>query len=289
MTNERTINKRHTMAVFEMLLCSVLWSTAGIFVKHIPWNPIVIAGGRSIFAACMSALYLVGIRKKRILINRMSILNGIMLMGTFLCFIAANKLTTAANAIVLQYCAPVFVVIFSWLLLHKPMKRADVLVSVATVVGIGLFFCDQLGGESVLGNILAILAGVFFAGMFIVSGEIDEQTRQSGIFLGHVFTAVVGVCTAPFVDVSFTPLSITFIILLGVLQLGIPYILFGMAAEGCSPLACSLLGTVEPILNPVWVFLIDGEKPGLWAFVGAVIVITSIIIWNIACSRAEKH
>lgn len=271
----------------EMLLCAVFWSTAGIFVKHVPWNPILIAGGRSIFAAMMSALYLVGIRKKKILITKLSVLNGIMLTGTFLCFIAANKMTTAANAIVLQYCAPVFVVIISWLVLHKPMKKADALVSVVTVLGIGLFFVDQLGGSSVIGNVLAIMAGLFFGGMFIVSGEIDEQTRQSGIFLGHVFTAIIGICTVPFVGITITPVSMTLVILLGVVQLGIPYILFGLAAEKCSPLTCSLLGTIEPILNPVWVFLMDGERPGPWALVGAVIVIGAIIIWNVAGQGEE--
>lgn len=286
---EKSVNSRSArrLAVIEMLMCSVFWSTAGIFVKHVPWNPILIAGGRSIFAAMMSALYLVGIRKKKILINKMSLLNGLMLTGTFLCFIAANKLTTAANAIVLQYCAPVFVVIMSWLVLHKPMKKADVLVSVATFCGIGLFFVDQFGDSSIIGNVLAILAGMFFGGMFIVSGEIDEQTRQSGIFLGHVITAVIGILTVPFVGVQITPVSLTIIILLGVVQLGIPYILFGLAAEQCSPLTCSLLGTIEPILNPVWVFLLDGERPGPWALVGAVVVIAAIVIWNIAGQKKE--
>ncbi|HVI41963.1 MAG TPA: DMT family transporter, partial [Anaerovoracaceae bacterium] len=132
-------------AVLYMVLCAVLWSTAGILIKFLPWNPMVIAGIRSLISA---VVYLIYMRYEKIefKINKDSILSGISLMCTFLLFVAANKFTTSANAIVLQYSAPIFILILSALIYRQKFRKGDIITVAATSVGISLFFLDKLSG-----------------------------------------------------------------------------------------------------------------------------------------------
>jgi drug/metabolite transporter (DMT)-like permease len=275
-------------AIFYMVLCSVLWSTAGILIKFLPWNPMVIAGFRSLISAGVYLLYM-RYEKTEFQINKYSVLSGITLMGTFVFFVAANKFTTSANAIVLQYSAPIFILILSGLIYHQKFRSGDIITVAATSVGISLFFLDKLSGGYLLGNLLALMAGLSFASMFVVTGHADQNARSSGILLGHIFTAIVGI---PFVFFSPTPVtpSIAIVILaMGIFQLGIPYILYGLAIRKCSPLACSLISAIEPLLNPVWVFLYNGEVPSFFALIGGAIVISAVVAWSIWSGKAERR
>ena len=292
MKDERAVLKMITkgsknQAIIYMLLCSVLWSTAGILIKFLPWNPMVIAGLRSLISAVVYLLYM-RYEKIEFTINKDSILSGIALMCTFVFFVAANKFTTSANAIVLQYSAPIFILILSALFYHQKFRKGDIITVAVTSVGISLFFLDKLSGGYLLGNLLAIMAGISFASMFVVTGHADEHSRSSGILLGHVFTSVIGM---PFIFFSPTPVSpsiIAAILAMGIFQLGIPYILYGLAVRKCSPLACSLISAVEPLLNPVWVFLYNGEVPSFFALIGGAIVISAVVAWSLWSSKAEN-
>jgi len=282
----RIKNPRNQGILF-MVICAVLWSTGGIFIKMIPWNPMFIAGFRSLIAA---AVYFFYMRQQRIafVVNRDSVLAGISLSGNFVLYISANKLTTAANAIVLQYSAPIFILILSALLFRQRFRRGDILTVALTTLGISLFFFDKLSNESMLGNLLAVLAGVFFASMFVVAGHADDQSRSSGILLAHLMTAVVGL---PFFFFSQNPFSMPAlgaIFALGILQLGIPYMLYGIAARNCSPLSCSLISFIEPLLNPVWVFLFNGETPGFYALLGGAIVLVTVVAYTVWSSKAPS-
>lgn len=267
-------------AIIQMLVCATLWSTGGIFIKLIPWNPFVIAGWRSLVAVGTVLLFL-KFGKIKFKFNLRAVLMGALMCLTFLSFVTANKLTTAANAIVLQFTAPLFLLVFSAVVFHEKFRRADLLAVLVTMGGIALFFLDKLDGGFLLGNCIAILAGAFMGGMYLAIGKVDEETRMGGMLLGHIFTAAVGI---PVTFFSSTPISTTAILCilgLGVIQLGLPYILLTLSSKNCPPLACSLLGAIEPLLNPVWVFLFNGEAPGFFALVGGVIVIVSITLWCI--------
>jgi len=277
-------NESKTSAVLSMVLCAVLWSTAGIFIKFLPWNPMVIAGLRSLVSAGVFLLYM-KYEKTIFRIDRNSVLSGIALMCTFLFFVAANKFTTSANAIVLQYSVPIFILIISAVFYRQRFRNGDVIAVAATSVGISLFFLDKLAGGYLFGNLLAIAAGLSFAFMFVVTGHADRDSRSSGILLGHIFTAIAGI---PFIFVSpteATPVTVTVIFAMGIFQLGIPYILYGIAIRKCSPLACSLISAVEPLLNPVWVFLFNGETPSLFALTGGAVVIGAVVSWSVWSSR----
>lgn len=265
-------------AILEMLLCAALWSIAGIFIKLIPWNSIVIAGLRSLIAGLVMFVYMRA-RGIGFTADRRSLAGGAALCLTLTCFVAANKLTTAANSIVLQFTAPMFIVVFSALFLKKRFSRADVLAVVLTMAGISLFFFDQLTPGHLAGNCVAIFAGMAFACYYMSLDGASESQRMSAILIAHGLTFLVGL---PFTFVYPPELSaapVACILVLGVVQLGIPYVLLGRASGACPPLACSLLGAVEPLLNPVWVFIFDGEAPGLWVLIGGVVVVATITVW----------
>lgn len=270
--------------IWQMALCSALWSISGVFIKMIPWNAMIIAGFRSLIGACVIALYML-VSHRRFLFNRKVAWLGFTVAVTCTLFIIANKLTSAANAIVLQYTAPVFLLAYELLFHHRRFRPGDYLAVLLTVTGVALFFFDRLQGGALLGNLIAILSGATFAAtMFTVAG-VDEDTRMNGIMHGHFLAALVGV---PFLFVYGAPVSapaISALLILGILQLGIPYILYGLAASNCTALALTLLAALEPILNPIWVFLVFQEKPGNTALLGGLLVLVSVTLWCVWDAR----
>ncbi|MEE1244015.1 DMT family transporter [Frisingicoccus sp.] len=271
-----------------MVICAVLWSIGGIFIKLISWSPLLIAGVRSLIAAAVVGSYMF-YKKTPIKICKYSIGAGIGLSGCCICFVVANKLTTAANAIVLQYSAPVFILIISALIFQQKLRKKEIMAVAGTMFGIVLFFFDQLSPGNILGNFIAILAGIFLAVMFVMVGQggNDDSIRMSGILFAHLLTAVIGIPVGIMGTVSVSGMEIFYILILGIFQLGIPYVLYGIASRECPPLACSLIGMLEPLLNPVWVFIFAGEAPGIFALVGAIVIIGVVTWWCVTESQTS--
>ena len=267
--------------VLLMLLCASMWSTGGILMKFVPWNAMVLSGMRSLIAGITIAVFM-AIKHVPFTMDRRIFASGAALCCTYTFFVIANKLTTAANAIVLQYTAPVFIVVIGLCFMHVTFSRLDIAAVSLSLVGISLFFFDQLTPGGIIGNISGIAAGISMAIMYIINGGIEADRRLNAILTAQALCFLIGI---PFLfvgePIELTGTSVSCILLLGVVQLGIPYILYAKAAESCPPLACCLLGAVEPILNPVWVFLIDGEHPGMMALIGGAVVIATITIWSI--------
>ncbi len=280
-------NRKQKIAIVQILVCSALWSIAGIFIKLIPWNAFAIAGFRSLIAASTVFVFL-RITRQKIIVSKDTLLSMVFLSSTSLCFVSANKLTTAANAIVLQFTAPVFIVVSSALFFGHRYKKSEIAATAATVVGVAIFFIDSIDRGRMMGNILAIASGMTLAGMFIAVGKTGEEEKMSGILFGHLMTTVVGIPFFFLADNEVTPLSLISIVILGVVQLGIPYILFGMASAYCPPLACSLISAVEPLLNPVWVMLFYDERPGPAALVGGAIIIAAVTAQCVMQERESR-
>lgn len=279
--------KRNAMLI--MVLCGVMWSLGGIFIKLITWSPLLIAGIRSIIAAAVLGLYMLH-KKVPIKICRWSIGAGIGLSASSTFFVIASKLTTAANAVVLQYAAPVFVLIISAVFFKQKLRRKEVSTVAITMIGIVLFFLDQLSPGSIPGNFFGILSGIFLALMLVMVGQggKDDSIRMTGILLAHCLTAVIGTPAGLMTTTAATGQEILYIIILGIFQLGIPYVLFAIATRDCPPLACSLIAMLEPLLNPVWVAIFVGEIPGTTALIGAAIIIATVTWWCITDSRPEE-
>lgn len=273
-------------AMLYMAICAVLWSIAGIFIKWISWNPLLIAGARSLIAAGILYLFM---RKSKIRIkfNKYSIVASFSLSATCIGFVMANKLTTAANAIVLQYTAPIFILLLSAILFKTKIKRSDVFVVLLTTAGIAFFFFDQISPGNILGNLLAIAAGFTMAVVLVSLGQAadDDSIRMTGVLFAHLLTSLVGFVALFFVDFHTTPIEIVYVVILGVFQLGLSYVFYCLASKHCSPLACSLIGTLEPLLNPLWVFLFVGETPGFYALTGGAIVLIAVSGWCVMQNR----
>ena len=281
---------RKNKAMLLMALCASMWSIGGIFIKLISWNPLLIAGARSIISALIIGIYML-CTKTPVKLCRYSIGAGIGLSVSCMFFVAANKLTTAANAIVLQYAAPIFILLMTALIFKQRLKKKEILVVVFAMAGIVLFFFDQLSPGNILGNIFGILAGVFLALMFVMVGQggKDDSIRMSGILFAHCITAIAGVPLGLIGTTSVTSTEILFVVILGIFQLGIPYVLYAVASRDCPPLACSLIGMLEPLLNPVWVAIFAGEMPGLFAFIGGAVIIVVVTWWCISENRAASE
>ena len=267
-------------AVLEMVLCAMLWSISGFLAKLIPWNAMVISSARCFFSAAVLAIYMRA-QHIRPVINKFTLLLMLDVSMIFVCYMPALKLTSAANAIVLQYTAPVYVLLFSSLIYKQRVRRGDILAVACTIAGIALFFFDQLDADSLLGSILALISGVFLAGMFLIGGHINEQERLSGLLFAQVLSILIGI---PFMFFSENQLSfntVFFVVLLGVVQLGIPYVLYTRAARYCSPLQNTLIAVIEPLLNPLWVFLIIGESLSPFALVGGFVVLSTVTAWSV--------
>ncbi len=273
-------------AMLLMCLCAFLWSIGGLFIKLLPWHAAVICGLRSLIAAVIILIYMRCTGCRLALKNPLVWLSGLGLMGTMLLFVFANKLTTSANAIVLQSTSPLYIMVLAAVFFGARYSRRELVMVGIIMVGITLFFLDQLTPGGLLGNLLALLSGLTMALMYTASGRLpDDESSMSALVLGHLGAALAGL---PFLLLSppeITPLSVVSILVLGVFQLGIPYILYAIAVRRCSPLSCSLIGMIEPLFNPVWVFLVVGEAPGFFAFIGGIIVLATVTLWSISNAK----
>ncbi len=282
------MTKTQKIGTAQMLACSLLWSMAGIMFKYIPWNGVVIASLRAAIAGAV-VLAFIRVRGMELSVSAKTIPTGIAKGLTCLLFVVANKMTTAANAIVLQYTAPVFLLLFSALIYGRRFSRADVTAVGLTLAGISLFFLGQFDAGRMIGNLIAVAAGASMGVMYMLMGEVTESERLSSVLIGEAFTFLVGVPFLFLYPPAVTAVPAAFIVILGIFQLGIPYILYSLAAGKCSPLACCLLGALEPLLNPLWVLIFYGEKPGVFALIGGAVVIATVTVWSMLPSFAGKR
>ncbi len=276
------------IGMIQMVLCAMLWSIGGVFIKAVEMNAFVIAGGRSLFAALTVIVYM-AVTRQRFILSRDTLLSGGLLAMVFICFVAANKYTTAANAIVLQYTAPIFVLIFTMLFLHKKPRALDGIAVLLTLAGVVVFFLGSLEAGGMLGNALGVLAGVFMGGMFVAVGNTKGEEKMSGILLGHLFCAAIGLPFFAFTENTVNAKGVLCLVLLGVVQLGIPYILYALAADRCSAISCVVISAIEPILNPVWVAIFDGETPSALSIVSGLFLIAVITLYSVLDARTGKQ
>lgn len=267
-----------------VLLASVCFSTGGLLVKLIPWSALAINGARNLIGACVIGLFLLCSRH-RLTFSRPVLIGALSMMGVTTLFTISNKLTTAANAIVLQFTAPVFVILFMALLFHTKPKRADIVTCAAVLIGVCLFFVDGLQAGNLLGNFTAILSGVCYAGVFMMNTAKDSDAISS-CFIGQLAS---GVLFTPFClrETDFSAPTLLTVFALGAVQVGLAYIFFSLGIRRTPPVTASLITGLEPILNPLWVAIFYRETVSVLAIVGAVVVIGSIIAYNVWMAREK--
>ena len=261
-----------------VLGAAILWSTGGLFIKATSLSAIELSFGRSLLAAITIAIFT---RREGLGINRISAITSILYAALLILFVLATKLTTAANAIFLQYTAPVYVLILEPIFYQEKFRSRDLITVAACVAGMSLFFVGKLRPQDVNGNLLALASGVCFALFFLLlrHSKARAVNRASSAIYGNLL--VVLICAPAFFGAwqrGIGASDFAHIAYLGVVQIGFAYLLFTLAmARGVRSLDAGIIGYIEPVLNPIWVFLFIGERPSAWAIVGGGIIIVSVI------------
>ncbi len=259
-------------AIILLICTAILWSQGGFLIKCIDWHPVAIAGGRSIIAALIMWAY---IKKPKFTWSNIQIMGAVAYALTVILFVIANKLTTAANTILLQYTGPIYVALFSYWFLKEKITAIDWITIHVVIIGMTLFFIEKLSPDGILGNLAAILAGIAFGWLALCLRKQKDESPLESLILGNILTGIIGL---PFIIDSGIPSqqSMIALLVLGIFQLGIPYILYSKAVKHVSALDAVLIPVLEPILNPLWVFLLLGESIGMWPMIGGAIIIVAI-------------
>ena len=278
MTSKNKKKKTLPAGPLAILAAALLWSMAGLLIKYLDWPPLAIASARSLLA---SLVFLAFFRKRLwVRPNAVTWLSGLALMLTQVLFVVANKLTTATNAIMLQYTAPVFVVLIGVFFYQARPKRREIVALVWAMAGVALFFAERLDAGGMAGNLIAVFTGLTFAAVFVLNSRPECQV-PAALLIGQIGTFLIGLpqllLLAPG---SWNSRSLPAILILGFFQLGLAYILFQVGIRRTRPLNASLLAIVEPLMSPVWVFLVLNEKPGLLALAGAAVIISAVVYLN---------
>lgn len=270
-----TKQQKGTLCVF---LAAVLYSIGGLCMKVIPWGGMAINGGRTAIALVVIGAYLI-LAKHPLRFNRWILLGALSVFGCNALFSIANKLTTAANAIVLQFTVPIFVLLFSLIFFHKKPTKLDVAACVVVFGGILFFFMDSLSMGGGLGNAVALLSGIAYAGVFMMN-DMPNGDAISSVFWGDVLSAVTGL---PFLlqETDFSVIPLFSLVVLGVFQVGVAYILLTIGLKTTPAVTASLVSGIEPVLNPILVAVFYGETIGVFALVGAAIVICGVVGYNV--------
>lgn len=277
-----TRRQRGTLYVF---VAALLYSIGGLCIKVIPWNGMSINGGRTAIALVVIGAYLIW-RRHPLKLNRWVAVGALSVFGCNALFSMANKMTTAANAIVLQFTAPIFVLLFSILLFQKKPTRLDLVTCLLVFGGILFFFLDSLEKGNNIGNVIALLSGIAYAGVFLMN-ELPGGDAISSVFWGDVLSAMTGL---PFLlqETEFSAIGIGSLIVLGVFQVGVAYILLTEGLKTTPAVTASLVSGIEPVLNPVLVAVFYREFIGVMSFVGAVVVVGSVIGYNVLLARQKS-
>ncbi len=263
------------------LAAALLFSFGGVIVKLLPWHALSVNSARSIVALIITVIYIKAIGHK-LKFNRWILLSGICLMLTITIYCVANRMTTAANTILLQYTSPLFIILFSYIAFKIKPKKLDIGMCFAVTIGIICFLFDSLATGNMLGDVLALISGCTYAVVFMTN-ILPGGDALSAFFVGQLLSFFVGL---PFLvqETDFSPSVLAGGVAMGII-LGGGYVLLAIALKQVRPVTANLLGTIEPIFNPVWVAIFYGEVITPTAMVGFVIVILSVVLYNILSSK----
>jgi drug/metabolite transporter (DMT)-like permease len=286
MLNSEQVNKPDRMrrvSICIMLATALMWSLGGVLIKSVEWNAMAISGARSGVAAIA---LLAAVRRPRFEWSFPQVGGAIAYVGTVSLFAIANKLTTAANAILLQYTSPVWIALLGAGFLGERATWTDWLTIIVVMGGMGLFFADDLTQASLLGTVILIASGFCFGCLTLFLRKQKDGSPLETVILGNILTALVSI---PFMLGS-SPGGRGWLLLTvaGIFQLGIPYVLYTIAIRHITALEAILIATIEPILNPIWVLLAIGERPGPWALVGGVVVLLSVTVRSVATAVSRR-
>jgi DME family drug/metabolite transporter len=259
-----------------------LWSVGGLLIKWAQISAFEINAGRCLLAALTVGLLTF---RKGLRLDGFTFFASFFYAGTLACFAIATKWTTAANAIFLQYTAPIYILLLAPFVLKEKFRFADLITVAFCLAGMSLFFFDSSSdvrlsvSSQFYGNLLALLSGVFF-GVYFTLLRHPRMLRKNpaiSVFYGNLLSVLA---MLPFVVANpstWTANDVLAVLFLGIFQIGLAYFLFTYGiSKGVRSLDASIIGFIEPLLNPVWVFFFLGEQPSNWAIVGGIVIIVTV-------------
>ena len=271
-----------------VLGAALLWSTGGLFIKATSLSGLELSFARSLLGAITVALFT---RHEGFRLNRVSAMATVLYAILLVLFVLATKKTSAASAIFLQYTAPVYVLVLEPLFYQEKFRLRDLITVLICMGGMSLFFVGKLEPQHLEGNLLALGSGVCFALYFLLlrHSKARDVNRASSVIYGNLLVVVF--CAPAFFAAARRGIGVADIAAvsyLGIIQIGLAYTLFTLAmARGVRSLDAGIIGYVEPVLNPIWVFLFIGEQPGKWAVLGGAIIITSVMLHMLAGAKEK--
>lgn len=271
-----------------VVAAAVLWSTGGLFIKWTSVSGLELSFGRSLLAAITVAIFT---RHEGFGLNRVTAIASLLYAALLVLFVLATKQTTAANAIFLQYTAPVYLLILEPLIYKEKFRRRDLIVVIACVAGMSLFFVGKLRPQDVTGNLLALASGFCFACYFLLLRHSTARAvnRASSVIYGNLLVVLVAAPAGIGALSGMSAHDAMSIVYLGVVQIGLAYTLFTVAmARGVRSLDAGIVGYIEPVLNPIWVFLVLGERPTKWALVGGAIIVVAVVVHTLLEARRGR-
>lgn len=272
------------LAVLMLVAAAIFWSTSGVLIKLVALHPLAIAGWRSLIAG---GVILLLCRKEVKVSWGIHPLLAAACMGLFcICFVVATKLTTAANAIVLQYAASAYVAILAPGMLGEPTRPRDWYFLLLVVAGILLFFVDALSTRGLLGILVALIGSVFWAGTTIFLRKSRSGSTSWPMALGNFMAA--GLCLPYMFRQTPTLTDALGLAGLGIISLGAGYAVFAYAIKRVRALESILIPSIEPLINPMWVFLVIGEAPGMWAYIGGSLVLAAVTVRGVVLAFNDR-
>lgn len=271
-------DKKKLKGTIFVLISAILFSLGGILIKKIPWSPEAINGMRSIPAFFVILMYM-KLTHRKFKVNKIILFGGICNFVMSLTFVMATKLTSAGNAIALQFTEPMFLILILWLFFKEKPNKLAFFTCLVAILGIACFFVDELSAKSLPGNLLAIFSGCAYAVIFMLKtlkGSDFESSMLISFFLG----AVLGF-PAYMQEAEHSVNVYLLILALGVLQFSVAFIFLSKGLDHVSPVTASLTSTIEPILNPIFVAIFYGEMLGKFSILGAVLVIGAALNYNL--------
>ncbi len=276
---------QHTKGVVMTIAAAVVWSTGGLLVKLIPHDAFTILFYRSLYAGLF---FLIVFRGEALKFDRRALIISLCYAPLLICFVTATKLTTAANAIFLQYISPAIVLVLEPRLMKTKIAGYNLVTVLICILGLSFFLFEQKGEHHWWGDGLALLSG-FFSACLILSLKMGDRTQQmSGILLGNIWVVLV---TLPWFlkSESLTMNENLMLAFLGLVQIGLGYLLFTYGQRRISAIESALIAMLEPILNPIWVMIGYHETPSLWSLTGGFIILAALAIRMVYVQRLSKN
>lgn len=267
-----------------VMMAALMWSLQGVLGKAAQWNTFSLVGVRAVFACMVLGA---ARRSYRLPMERKNWIAGAFVALTALLFLAANKLTSAANAIILQYTMPLFVLLIWMIVYGKRPERYELVFAFCTLTGVILCVSGKVGSGSMVGNLLALLSAITYAGVFS-AGKLLEADVLDYSYVGNMLCVLF--CLAIPFDGSFRFdwLNLSCTAAMGI-TVGVGYFLFAKGMQsGILPIEAAILSNLEPVANPIWVFFALGEKPGTLSVVGFVVVLLSVTVYSLLKNRGAS-